>query len=64
MRLYVIIEWLTLLRGVVMSILYMIMGVIKYSQTFDTSDLVLLGGILMGFVIFKDDVEHYLELNV
>lgn len=35
MRLYVLIERLTLLRGVAMSILYMLMGVIKYSQTYD-----------------------------
>lgn len=38
MRLYVLIERLTLLRGVAMSILYMLMGVIKYSQTYDCSD--------------------------
>lgn len=41
MRLYVLIERLTLLRGVAMSILYMLMGVIKYSQTYDCSDLIL-----------------------
>lgn len=49
MRLYVLIERLTLLRGVAMSILYMLMGVIKYSQTY-------------GFAIFKSDAEDYLGL--
>lgn len=60
MRLYVLIERLTLLRGVAMSILYMLMGVIKYSQTYDCSDLIL--GILKGFAIFKSDAEDYLGL--
>lgn len=63
MRLYVLIERLTLLRGVAMSILYMLMGVIKYSQTYDCSDLILLLlGILKGFAIFKSDAEDYLGL--
>lgn len=62
MRLYVLIERLTLLRGVAMSILYMLMGVIKYSQTYDCSDLILLLGILKGFDIFKSDAEDYLGL--
>lgn len=62
MRLYVLIERLTLLRGVAMSILYMPMGVIKYSQTYDCSDLILLLGILKGFAIFKSDAEDYLGL--
>lgn len=57
MRLYVLIERLTLLRGVAMSILYTLMGVIKYSQTYDCSDLILLLGILKGFAIFKSDAE-------
>lgn len=56
MRLYVLIERLTLLRGVAMSILYMLMGVIKYSQTYDCSE------ILKGFAIFKSDAEDYLGL--
>lgn len=62
MRLYVLIERLTLLRGVAMSILYMLMGVIKYSQTYDCSDLIVLLGILKGFAIFKSDAEDYLRL--
>lgn len=62
MRLYVLIERLTLLRGVTMSILYMLMGVIKYSQTYNCSDLTLLLGILKEFAIFKSDAEDYLGL--
>lgn len=62
MRLYVLIERLTLLRGVAMSILYMLIGVIKYSRTYDCSDLILLLGILKEFAIFKSDAENYLEL--